>query len=165
MGGDCASAPTARVQYKVLRSDSVVQFQLRFYNEGSAPLALGEYEFAYYFASEEDSVWNAYVDDASTNGGTDGYVPLQGATSVEATELPAAAVGATHALRITIDSMTPLEVDDVGLLSIRLEPTSYEPPHQVQADDYSFDASKTELADWDRVTVSAAGDLAWGCLP
>jgi hypothetical protein len=81
--GECASALTARVQYRLLRSDSIIQFQLRFSNEGAVPLALGQYEFDYYFSNEEDSQWNAYVDDASTNGGTDGYVALIGVTEVE----------------------------------------------------------------------------------
>jgi hypothetical protein len=163
--GDCATSASVRVQYKVLRSDSVIQFQLRFYNESATPLGLDHYELDYYFSNEEDSAWNAYVDDAGTDGGADGYIALQGVTAVASIPLVPAAAGATHALRITIDSTTPLEPEDEGLMSIRLEPTIYDPPHQTQADDYSFDAAKTELADWDRVTVTADGELVWGCVP
>jgi len=161
----CAESPSARVQYKVLRSDSVVQFQMRFYNEGATALALDQCEFSYYFSNEEDSMWNTYVDDASTNGGADGYVALQGATKVTVEPVAPGVTGATHRARIVIDSPTVLEDVDVGLLTIRLEPTSYEQPHQLQADDYSFDASKTELMDWERITLLAQGDLAWGCVP
>ncbi len=163
--GGCAPSPTARVQYKVVRSDSVIQFQLRFYNESATALALSQYEIDYYLSNDEDSVWNTYVDDASTNGGADGYVGLQGVTSVSMEPLVPQATGATHVVRITIDSTAPLEALDVGLLSIRLEPTSYEPPHQVQTDDYSFDLAKTDFADSDKVTLLAQSDLLWGCQP
>jgi hypothetical protein len=163
--GECATSPTARVQYKVVRTDSVIQFQLHFYNESATALALDQYELDYYLSNEEDSAWNTYVDDASTAGGADGYIALQGATSVVIEPLVPQAPGATHVVRITIDSTTPLEALDEGLLSIRLEPTIYDPPHQVQADDTSFDASKTDFGDWDRITVLAQGALAWGCMP
>jgi uncharacterized protein (TIGR03382 family) len=34
-----------------------------------------------------------------------------------------------------------------------------------EADDYSFDPTKTSFADWDRVTVYQAGALIWGTEP
>ncbi len=163
--GECASTATARVEYKSMRADSVIQFQLHFYNEDAAAVALNQYEFDYYFSNEEDSAWHVYVDNAATNGGTDGYVPLVGVTTATIEELSSAATGATHVIRILIASAAMLEATDVGELSIRVEPTSYDPPQQAQADDYSFDATKTNFADWDHVSVLAGGDLAWGCMP
>ena len=46
-----------------------------------------------------------------------------------------------------------------------MQPNDYNPPDQVQTNDYSFNAADTTFAVWDHVAIYQGSTLVWGCAP
>ncbi|WP_227793620.1 glycoside hydrolase family 6 protein [Paenibacillus guangzhouensis] len=123
-------------------------------NNGSTSVNLSDLKIRYYFTRDSTSSMNAWIDWAQVGGtniqqtfasasgtNTDTYVELS--FTAEAGSIPAGGQSGEIQLRMAKADWSNFN----------------------EANDYSFDGTKTSFADWDKVTLFQNGTLVWGLQP
>jgi hypothetical protein len=130
--------------------------QLTVFNTGSTSIPLSEIKIRYWFTVDGDKQQNYWCDYASLGCGniTTQFVPL-----------PVSRAGADYYLEIGFTSAAGSLAPGAnsGVIQNRFSKNDWS--NYIQTNDYSFDPTKTQLTDWDRVTVYWNGTLVWGLEP
>jgi Cellulose binding domain len=163
--GACAVTPTMSLQYlQSSTQQSVVTAQYQFINTSDTPVPLGSLSIRYFFSNEETSTWKPSVYSAQVDGGTGGYRKVDGATQ-KVMPLGSKVDGADSYAELTFPAGITLEKGATAKVSWDLQPTSYDPPNQVQTNDYSYNAAASAFMVWDHIAIYQDTTLVWGCLP
>jgi hypothetical protein len=75
-----------------------------------------------------------------------------------------ATTNADHYLELSFTGGTIPAGGDTGEIQVRFHDSNYQGMF-TQTNDYSFGATATQYADWNRVTVYREGTLVWGVEP
>ena len=158
--------PTAgfSVQYKAVETNAsanAIRSELTILDAGPSSVPLEELSLRYYFTSEITEPWAI---DIGFTGLNPGFLDL-----------------AQFAIKNVVRMATPTPTADTYVeLSYRAGTPSIGPGQSViiawqfhsssfavleQTNDYSFDASKVNAADWDRVVLMRSGSAIWGIPP
>lgn len=147
------------VQYKAADSsaiDNQIKPHLQIVNKGTAPVALSGLKLRYYYTIDGEKAQTFSCDYAAV-----GCANLSGTFS----KLPAAKTGADYyleiAFRTSAGSLAP--GSSTGEMQIRVNKSDW--TNYNEANDYSYDATKTAFADWSKVTLYQDGVLVWGAEP
>ncbi|WP_437654956.1 cellulose binding domain-containing protein [Sorangium sp. So ce1182] len=134
-----------------------LSFRVRVRNTGDETIALSDVTIRYWFTDDgATSTFMGACDFASVPGGY---------TSVTRTFGEASAAEADRYLELGFTSAAGTLAPGAtsGEAQIRVYSATYE--SMMQTNDYSFDASLTELTPWEQVTAYRDGVLAWGTEP
>jgi endoglucanase len=147
------------VQYKAADTnagDNQMKPHFQIVNNGTTPVALSGLKLRYYYTIDGEKGQTFNCDYAVV-----GCSKLAGAL----VKLPAAKTGADYYLEVSFSSTagTLAAGSSTGEMQIRINKTDW--TNFNEADDYSFDATKTGFADWNKVTLYQDGALVWGIEP
>lgn len=135
-------------------SDNQLKPHFNVVNGGSSSVALSSLTIRYYFTAEGNPPLIFECDYAKAGCGN-----LSGAFA------PTAGVGADHYLEVSFTAgagdLAP--GGESGEVQARLHNQDFSSINQ--ANDYSFDPTKTSFASWDKVTLYQGGALVWGTEP
>jgi len=151
-------APTSlELQYRAgdtNATDNQIKPYFNIKNNGTTAVNLSDLKIRYYFTKDSNTTLNGFIDWAqignsnvqitfgsSTGVNTDSYVELSFISS--AGTIPAGG-----------------QTGDIQLRMHKADWTSFN-----EANDYSFDATKTVFTNWDKVTLHQNGTLVWGIAP
>jgi len=163
--GTCASSPTMSLSYQQASSNpKQITGRYQFSNTTNTPIPLAQLKIRYFFSNEETSGWATAIYDAKLDGGTDGYRAISGAM-LAISPLGTTVPGADSYLELSFTSALSIEKGAIGTVSWDLQPHSYNPPDQVQTDDYSYNAAAVAYTVWDHVVIYQGNTLVWGCTP
>jgi cellulose 1,4-beta-cellobiosidase len=138
------------VQYRAAdtnATDNQIKPNFNIKNTGTSPVNLSELKLRYYFSQDGGPSMNSWIDWAQIGGSniertfTDSYVELSftaGAGSIAAN-------------------------GQSGDIQLRMSKNDWS--NFNEANDYSFDATKTSYTNWDKVTLYQNGTLVWGVEP
>lgn len=164
--GTCASSPSMSLSYQQASNNpKQITGHYQFSNTTDTPIPLAQLKIRYLFSNEETSGWSTAIYDAKLEGGTLGYRPISGST-LTVSPLGTTVPGADSYLELSFSSSTlSIEKGATATVSWDLQPKSYNPPDQVQSDDYSYNASAVAYTVWDHVLIYQGTTLVWGCTP
>jgi hypothetical protein len=124
-------------------------------NGSSSSVPLSSLELRYYFTAN-----------GSTSLAFDCDYAKVGCPNLSGSFNTASGMNADHYLSITFSAgagdVAP--GSDSGEIQARFHDSNFAVTFN-QADDYSFDATKTSFSDWDHVTLYQSGTLVWGVEP
>ncbi|MFC4302366.1 glycoside hydrolase family 9 protein [Cohnella boryungensis] len=145
------------VQYKAgdtNATDNQIKPHLNLKNTGTTAVSLSNVKVRYYFTKEGSAGMNAWIDWAQIGG-----------TNIQVTFGSAAGTGAdTYAeLTFTAGAGTLAPGAQTGDIQLRMAKTDW--TNFNEANDYSFDPTKTAYADWSKTTLYMNGTLVWGAEP
>jgi endoglucanase len=147
------------VQYKVGNAnatDNMISATFNIKNTGTAPVNVSGLKLRYYLTKEGSAGLNFYCD----------YAQL-GSSSVNGSfvTITPAKTGADTYLEISFSSTagTIAAGGQSGDIQVRVAKTDW--TNFNEADDYSFDGTKTAFVDWSKVTLYQGGSLVWGTEP
>lgn len=159
-------APTATpavgnlvVQYRTTDTNATdPQFrpQLRIVNNGTTAVDLSKVKVRYYYTIDGERAQQFNVDYAALGGSNvlGSFVKLEPAVT-----------GADYYVEISFSagagSLAPGA--NTGEIQLRINKTDWS--NYNEADDYSYDATKTSFTDWNRVPLYLNGVLVWGVQP
>lgn len=155
-----AAADSVKVQYRTSAAGATadqVEPWLKVVNNGTASVPLSQVKLRYYFKADSPSAQYRFACSWAVKGcanitGTFGTLANPTAT-------------ADRYLEITFTgsagSLAPGA--DTGDMQLRFYRADWQTLNQ--ADDYSFDASRTAYADFGRITAQVAGATVWGTAP
>jgi hypothetical protein len=151
------SASSLKVQYMTLitgASSQTISPQLVLLNTGTTDVQLSEIKIRYWFTVDGDKPQNYWCDYFSTGCGniTSRFV-----------QLPAPRPGADYYLEIGFTAGVLAPGANTGSLQSRFSKSDWS--LYAQTGDYSFDPTKTQFADWAKVTIYQNGILVWGVEP
>jgi fibronectin type 3 domain-containing protein len=138
------------VQYRAAdtnATDNQIKPHFNIKNNGTSPVNLSELKLRYYFSQDGGPSMNSWIDWAQIGGSniertfTDSYVELSftaGAGSIAAN-------------------------GQSGDIQLRMSKNDWS--NFNEANDYSFDGTKTSYTNWDKVTLYQNGTLVWGVEP
>jgi hypothetical protein len=139
-----------KVQYRAVDTnptDSQIVPTLNIVNTGSSPVSLDTLTMRYYFSKEGNATMSSWVDWAAIGAANiqrtfaDAYVEIS--FSAAAGSIPAGG-----------------QTGDIQLRMAKSDWSGFN-----ESNDYSFDATKTQLTDWDKITLYQNGQLVWGVEP
>jgi hypothetical protein len=164
--GTCANSPSMSLSYQQKSSNpKQITALYQFSNTTDTPIPLAQLKIRYFFSNEETSGWSTAIYDAKLEGGTGNYRPITGPTLV-VSPLGVTVPGADSYLELSFgNSALSIEKGATGTVSWDLQPKSYNPPDQLQTDDYSYNAAAVASAVWDHVVIYQGTTLIWGCTP
>jgi hypothetical protein len=139
--------------------------QYQFINTSATPIPLSELQIYYFYTNEETSGWNLHVYSSQLDGGTGGYRDLTSATTFTIGPLSPALNDADSYTQIAFTGTQSIENGATAKVSWDMQPNDYNPPDQVQANDYSFNAADTGFTAWDHIAVYQGDTLVYGCVP
>jgi hypothetical protein len=138
---------TLKVQYKCGEPNTTVQ-QIRPYinivNTGSSSIPLSDLTVRYWYTKDGSAAEEFHVDYAGM-----GSAALSGSFGSNYCEIG-----------FSSNAGTLQNSAQTGEIQLRINKTDWSSYNQ--ADDWSFDATKTSFADWDRITLYRSGTLVWG---
>ncbi|MFC4302367.1 cellulase family glycosylhydrolase [Cohnella boryungensis] len=145
------------VQYRAGDTNAVdgqIKPHLNIKNTGATAVSLSDVKVRYYFTKDGSAGMNAWIDWAQIGG-----------TNIQLTFGSAAGTGADTYAELSFGagagSLAPGgQTGDIQLRMTKTDWTNFN-----EADDYSFDPTKTAYADWSKVTLYENGTLAWGTEP
>jgi archaellin len=160
MTATAAAGGGVAVQYRTSATGTTADqsepwFKLR--NTGSSTIQLSQVKVRYYFKADSASATYRFACSWAVKGcanvtGTFGTLSHPTATADRYLE-----IGFTSGA----GSLTP--GTDTGDLQLRFYQSNWQPLNQ--SDDYSFNASQTSYAEWNKVTAQLAGSTVWGTAP
>lgn len=146
-----------KLQYKTTdasTSTNTLRPLLQIVNTGSAGIPLSELKIRYWYTKDGTASQNFYCDWSA-----------MGCSNIRATfvTLPGTISGANNYLELSFYSGTLAANSSSGEIQDRIAKSDW--TNFTQSDDYSFDATKSSFADWDKVTLYRNGVLVWGTEP
>ncbi|HYQ02803.1 MAG TPA: cellulose binding domain-containing protein [Polyangiaceae bacterium] len=163
--GTCASSPSMSLSYQQASNNSKqITGRYQFINTTDTPIPLSDLKIRYFFSNEETSGWATAIYDQKLDGGTLGYRALTG-TALAVLPLGTTVPGADSYIEVSFTSTLTIEKGAIGTVSWDLQPLNYNPPDQVQPDDYSYNAKAVAFTVWDHVVIYQGNTLVWGCTP
>jgi hypothetical protein len=162
--GTCASSPSMSLSYQQASNNpKQITGRYQFSNTTDTPIPLAQLKIRYFFTDEETSGWSMAIYDSKLDGGTGGYRPITSMLTLS--PLGTTVPGADSYLELSFSSPLSIEKGAIGTVSWDLQPHNYNPPDQVQADDYSYNAAAVAYTVWDHVVIYQGNTLIWGCTP
>ncbi len=164
-GGTSEPTDGFSVEYEVLEpaaSATSISSILQVVNVGPETVPVSELTLRYYYTSEvvvptTITIWWSHI---QTGGGNITLNP-----SFDAVELVPATATADSYVEFSFDAGAPsIAPDQSALISWKIQATSGTHNYD-QSNDYSFDASKSVAAPWDRVVLLRNGSVIWGLVP
>ncbi len=157
---DVPSCTTCAIELKYLCATTTdpsqeIRPHYDIYNNGSSTQSLTELTVRYYFTADGSQTQAYNCDYAQVGCGF-----LQ-ATFVA---MPTPTATADHYMELSFTGGSIAAGSHSGEMQNRFHDTNYQGTF-MQSNDYSFDPSKTQYADWDHVTVYRNGTLIWGVEP
>jgi hypothetical protein len=143
------------IEYKAdnTPSNNSINPHFRVANSGSSAVDLTSITIRYWYTKETGSMMQVFhCDWAKIDCGN-----LGGAFTV------ASGMNADHYLEITFTGGSVAPGEDSGPIQLRFNMQDYAAFDETN--DYSYDASKTVFAPWDKVTAYSGGQLIWGTEP
>ncbi|MNC37630.1 Endoglucanase 1 precursor [compost metagenome] len=147
------------VQYKVGNAnatDNMISATFNIKNTGTAPVNVSGLKLRYYLTKEGSTGLNFYCDYAQlgTSSVSGAFVTINPAKT-----------GADTYLEISFSSAagTIAPGGQSGDIQVRVAKSDW--TNFNEADDYSFDGTKTAFVDWSKVTLYQGGSLVWGTEP
>lgn len=128
-------------------TDNQIRPQFNIKNNGSTAVKLSDVKLRYYFTKEGSDAMQAWVDWAQVGSSnvvvtfTDSYMEV-GFTSGAGSMAPGGQSG------------------DIQIRAAKSSWTNFD-----ETDDYSYNATQTSLANWEKVTLYQNGELVWGIEP
>jgi hypothetical protein len=124
-------------------------------NNGTSPQSLTDLTVRYYFTADGSAQQSYVCDYAAIDCG-----------SIQATfaTITPAKTNADHYLELSFTAGSIPAGGSSGEIQVRFHDSNYQVTFN-QSNDYSFDASTTQYADWKNVTVYRGGALVWGTEP
>lgn len=156
-GGSTETPKTLVVQYKAAdtnATDNQIRPHLNIKNTGTVAVNLSQVKVRYYFTKDGNQSLSAYIDWAQI-----------GASNMQATFGSVSGTNADTYLELSFSagagSLAPgAQTGDIQLRIAKSDWSNFN-----EANDYSFDPTKTGYADWNKVTLYVNGTLAWGIEP
>jgi len=145
------------VQYKAAdtnATDNQIKPHLNIKNTGSTAVSLSGLKIRYYFTKDSNAAMSAWIDWAQV--GSSNVQVTFGSLSKTGADTYAEISFASGAGSIAANGQT-------GDIQLRMSKTDWS--NFNEADDYSFDPTKTAYADWSKVTLYQNGTLVWGVEP
>ncbi|WP_239618031.1 lytic polysaccharide monooxygenase [Cohnella mopanensis] len=145
------------IQYKVgdtSATDNQIKPYLNIKNTGTSAVSLSTIKVRYYFTKDGTAALNAFIDWAQIGGSniTTTFVSASGINTDTYVELGFTAGAGTIAAG-----------GQTGDIQLRLAKADWS--NFNEANDYSYDPTKTAYANWDHVTLYQNGTLVWGTAP
>jgi hypothetical protein len=137
-------------------ANNAVMPQFNIKNNGTAAVNLSELKIRYYFTKDSSqalSFWCDYAQIGSAN--------VQGTFVTMST--PTAAADTYLEISFTPGAGTIAAGGQSGQIQGRFAKNDWS--NFNEANDYSYDPTKTSFADWSNVTLYRNGSLVWGMLP
>ncbi len=163
-----AVAPALKVQYRVRpdghrTTDNRVKPHFQVVNVGDKAVPYGELTLRYWYTRENQTYpWAA--DNTSQQFWVDYAAIGAGGVKGSFTALPGPRAGADYYLEVSFPGTASLAAGkSSGEIQTRFNNANWSDLNE--ANDYSFDPSKTQYTDWDRVTLYRNGELVWGTEP
>jgi hypothetical protein len=164
--GVCVENPTLSVLYIDSATDQTsISAQYELTNTSATPLPLANLKLRYFFTNEETSGWVTNIYNSRRGGGTLGDKDLGSQTSITVSSLGTALDGADSYVEIAFSGSDSLETGADVTVNWALQPKDYNPPNQVQSNDYSANPADTTFTAWDHIAVYQGTTLIAGCVP
>jgi hypothetical protein len=147
-----------KVQYRasdIVVGDNHMKPHFNIVNLSSSAVPLSEFKIRYYFTKDGGGslVWNCDYAVIGCGNITATFVPISPART-----------GADYYVEIGFTSGTlPANLGSSGEIQARMNKNDWS--NFNEANDYSFDATKTSFTDWNKVTLYRNGTLVWGVEP
>ncbi|WEK54900.1 MAG: cellulase family glycosylhydrolase [Candidatus Cohnella colombiensis] len=147
------------VQYKASNSnatDNAIGATFNIKNTGTSAISLSNLKLRYYFTKDSNASLNFYCDYAQVGTGN-----VSGAF----TAISPAKTGADTYVEISFNTAAGSLAagGQSGDIQIRLAKSDWS--NFNEANDYSFDGTKSAYVDWSKVTLHQSGTLVWGIEP
>ncbi|MGN7765294.1 glycoside hydrolase family 48 protein [Paenibacillus sp. 22594] len=147
------------VQYRTTDTnagDSQFRPQLRIINNGTTAVDLSKLKLRYYYTIDGEKAQQFNVDYATVGSGN-----VQGSF----VKLVPAVAGADYYVEISFSSAAGSLAPgaNTGEIQLRINKTDWS--NYNEAEDYSYDPTKTVYTDWNRVPLYLNGVLVWGLQP
>jgi cellulose 1,4-beta-cellobiosidase len=157
---DGESCPTCTIELQYMTTTTADMTQdirphFEIDNSGPSSQSLTELTVRYYFTAD-GSQQQTYVCDYAQIG----CDLIQGSFVA----ISPATTNADHYLELSFTGGTIPAGGDTGEIQVRFHDSNYQGMF-TQTNDYSFGATATQYADWNRVTVYREGTLVWGVEP
>jgi hypothetical protein len=159
-GGQVMTTPVLKGRYQVgdpgLPNDGQMKPWIDIVNQGASAIPLNQVTFRYWYTQAGTATQNFFVD----------FAPMgnQHVTG-KVVSLSPTRHGANRYIQVGFDSTAGSLVAGAhtGTMQFRVQQSNF--ANFSESDDYSYDATKTTLADWTHVTVYQNGTLIWGTEP
>ncbi len=146
-----------KVQYKTADANATTNTLrpwMQIVNSGTTAVNLSDLKLRYWYTNDGATSQNYYCDYAGVGCGniTSRFVNLSGTVT-----------GANNYVELGFTSGTLAANSSLGEIQDRIAKSDWS--NYTQTGDYSFDASKTNYADWNKITLYKNGVLVWGTEP
>jgi hypothetical protein len=153
------------VQYACMKTAAMspyVEAEINAKNTGSSTIPVAELKLRYYF-TDEPRVTNQMTNNFS-HISTSGSNQTLNVTSVVAGLVPTE-TGADTYIEFSFTSDHALAPNEAMDFAWQMDGPDQSKDIYNQSNDYSFDATKTTLTNWDHVVLFHNGTVVWGALP